>query len=63
MSYGLLKDAFRPSDEVCVLRSYVRQRARLTQDRSRSLQHIQKALTEMNVQLDAVLSDIMGKTG
>jgi transposase len=63
MSYGLLRGAFRPSDEVCVLRSYVRQRARLTQDRSRCVQHMQKALTEMNVQLDAVLSDIMGKTG
>ena len=46
-----------------MLRSSVRQRARLTQDRSRSVQHLQKALTEMNVQLDAVLSDIMGKTG
>lgn len=63
MRYGLLKGAFRPSDEVCVRRSSVRQRARLTQDRSRSVQHLQKALTEMNVQLDAVLSDIMGKTG
>lgn len=63
MSYGLLRGAFRPSDATCVLRSYVRQRARLTQDRSRCVQHIQKALTEMNVQLDTVLSDIMGKTG
>lgn len=63
MSYGLLKGAFRPSDEICVLRAYVRQRARLTQDRSRSVQHLQKALTQMNVQLDSVLSDIMGKTG
>ena len=63
MSYGLLKGAFRPTDEVCELRAYVRQRARLTQGRSRSVQHIQKALTEMNVQLDNVLSDIVGKTG
>ena len=63
MSYGLLRGAFRPSDEVCVLRSYVRQRARLVRDTSRSVQHMQKALTEMNVQLDSVLSDIMGKTG
>jgi transposase len=63
MSYGLLKGAFRPPDGVCVVRSYVRQRARLTQDAARCVQHIQKALTEMNVQLDNVLSDIMGKTG
>jgi transposase len=63
MSYGLLRGAFRPPDEVCVLRSYVRQRARLVRDAARSVQHMQKALTEMNVQLDSVLSDIMGKTG
>jgi transposase len=63
MSYGLLKGAFRPPDDVCVLRSYVRQRVRLGQDASRSVQHIQKAMSEMNVHLDSVLSDIMGKTG
>jgi len=63
MSYGLLKGAFRPSDEICVLRAYVRQRARLTRDAARATQQIQKALTEMNVQLDSVISDIMGKTG
>jgi len=63
MSYGLLKGAFRPPDEVCVLRSYVRQRARLGQDAARSIQHMEKALSEMNVHLDSVLSDIMGKTG
>jgi len=63
MSYGLLKGAFRPADEICELRSYVRLRARLIKDAGRSVQHIQKALTEMNVLLDNVLSDIMGKTG
>jgi len=63
MSYGLLKGAFRPGDAVCELRSYVRQRARLVKDQSRSVQHIQKALTEMNVQLANVLSDVTGKTG
>ncbi len=50
MSYGLLKGAFRPPDEVCVLRIYARERARLVRDVSRSVQHIQKALTQMNVQ-------------
>lgn len=63
MTYGLLKGAFRPADAVCVLRSYVRQRSRLIQDASRCVQHMQKALIEMNVQLDSVLSDLMGKTG
>ena len=63
MSYGLLKGAFRPSDQTCVLRAYVRQRSRLGQDASRSVQHVHKALTEMNVQIETVLSDVMGKTG
>lgn len=63
MSYGLLKGAFRPPDDVCVLRVYARERARLVRDASRTVQHIQKALTQMNVQLDTVLSDIMGTTG
>lgn len=63
MSYGLLKGAFRPDDDTCILRSYVRQRDRLTKDSARAIQHMQKALTEMNVQLDLVLSDIMGQTG
>ena len=63
MSFGLLKGAFRPADRICELRAYVRQRARAISDRSRCVQHIQKALTEMNVQLDNVLSDIMGATG
>ena len=63
MSYGLLRAAFRASDELCPMRSYARQREQLVRDRSRAVQHMQKALTQMNVQLDNVLSDIMGKTG
>ena len=63
MSFGLLKGAFRPADRICELRSYVRQRGRATRDRGRCVQQIQKALTEMNVQLDNVLSDVMGVTG
>ena len=63
MSFGLLKGAFRPADRICELRSYVRQRARAVRDRGRCVQHMQKALTEMNVQLDNVLSRIMGMTG
>ena len=63
MSYGLLRGAFRPPDAICELRSYVRQRNRLHNDTARSIQHMQKALTEMNIQLDNVLSDITGQTG
>ena len=63
MAYGLLKGAFRPSDETCVLRSYVRQQSRLTREAGRCVQQMQKALTEMNIQLDNVLSTIVGKTG
>ena len=63
MSYGLLRGAFRPRDEDCVVRSYVRQRGRLVRERARCVQHMQKALTQMNVQLDTVLNDVMGKSG
>jgi len=63
MSHGLLKGAFRPADEVCALRSFVRQRATQVQEQSRCVAHMQKALTQMNIQLDNVVSDLMGKTG
>ena len=62
-SYGLLRGAFRPGDAICPLRSYVRQAKRLIEDRSRYVQHMQKALTQMNVLLDSVLADITGQTG
>ncbi len=63
LSYGLLRGAFRPGDAVCPLRSYVRQAKRLIEDRARCVLHMQKALTEMNVRLDSVISDITGVTG
>ncbi len=63
MSYGLLKGAFRPADPVCHLRSLVRQRDNKVKEQSRCIAHIQKALTQMNIQLDHVVSDLMGKTG
>ena len=63
LSYGLLRGAFRPHDGVCPLRSYVSQAKRLTDDRSRCVLHMQKALTEMNVRLDSVITDITGVTG
>ena len=62
-TYGLLQGAFRPPDEVCVLRSYVRQKEMLTQSSSMHIQHMQKALQQMNLLLHNVLSDITGVTG
>jgi transposase len=62
-TYGLLAGSFRPEDDVCVLRSYWRQRDRLIRYTSAHVQHMQKALTEMNVQLHKVISDITGTTG
>ena len=62
-TYGLLTGAFRPPDEVCVLRSYLRQREMLTQTSSMHIQHMQKALQQMNVLLHNVVSDITGVTG
>jgi len=63
MSYGLLKGAFRPADEICALRSFVRQRGNKVQEQSRCIAHMQKALIQMNIQLDNVVSDLSGKTG
>jgi transposase len=62
-TYGLLAGAFRPADEVCVLRSYLRQRQMLTQSASMHIQHMQKALQQMNLLLHNVVSDITGLTG
>ena len=62
-SYGLLSGSFRPNDEICVLRSYIRQRDTLIQSAAAHIQRMQKALTQMNVQLHRVISDITGMTG
>ena len=62
-TYGLLRGAFRPEDQICVLRSYLRQRSMLVAMASRAVQHMQKALEQMNLKLTEVVSDINGKTG
>lgn len=62
-TYGLLNGAFRPNESVCVLRSYLRQRSMLIQQASSHIQHMQKALSQMNIQLHNVISDITGDTG
>jgi transposase len=62
-SYGLLAASFRPADDVVVLRSYLRQRLMLIQYGGHHIQHMQKALEQMNVKLSVVVRDITGKTG
>lgn len=62
-SYGLLNGSFRPEDQVCVLRSYTRQRDRLIKSSKTHVNRMQKALSEMNIQLHHVISDITGVTG
>jgi hypothetical protein len=62
-SYGLLAAAFRPQDQVVVLRAYLRQRDMLVTYAGQHIQHMQKALEQMNVKLTEVVSDITGVTG
>jgi len=62
-SYGLLRASFRPKGEIVELRAYLRQRERLLDTAASLIQHMQKAMTEMNLQLHHVVSDIAGATG
>jgi len=62
-SYGLLRASFRPKGQIAELRAYVRQRERLLEYAASHIQHMQKALTEMNIQLHHVVADITGSTG
>jgi len=62
-SYGLLRGSFRPEAGVATMRAYLRQRERLIEYAASHIQHMQKALMEMNVQLHHVVSDITGVTG
>jgi transposase len=61
-SYGLLRASFRPKGQIAELRAYVRQRERLLEYAASHIQHMQKALTEMNLQLHHVVADITGAT-
>ena len=62
-TYGLLGGAFRPEEDIRQLRSYLRHRSMLVEYASHHVQHMQKALTQMNIKLQHVVSDITGKTG
>ncbi len=62
-SMGLLSASFRPSDPIVALRSLVRQRKMLVEHGASHVQHIQKALVQMNLQLQNVVTDVTGVTG
>jgi transposase len=62
-TYGLLSGSFRPADAYCVLRTYMRYLHELVGARSTQIQHLQKALHQMNVQLTQVLSEVSGVSG
>lgn len=62
-SVGLLRGSFRPEAEIVALRAYMRHRAELITHRAAHIQHMQKALAQMNVQLSQAVKDITGVTG
>jgi transposase len=61
--YGLLRGSFHPPADIAALRAYLRQRERLLDYAASHIQHMQKALMQMNLQLHHVVSDITGRTG
>ena len=61
--HGLLRGSFRPHDRIVCLRAHLRHRERLVEYAASHIQHMQKALMQMNVQLHHVVSDITGLTG
>jgi transposase len=62
-TYGLLRGSFQPKGEIAVLRAYLRHRERLLDYAASHIQHMQKALMQMNLQIHHVISDITGATG
>jgi transposase len=62
-SVGLLRASFRPQAPICAIRSLLRHREELVEMSSRHVLHMHKALTQMNVQLQHVISDLTGQTG
>jgi transposase len=62
-SVGLLAASFRPEQEICALRTVLRHRAEVVQEASGHIQHMQKSLDQMNLQLHHVISELAGMTG
>jgi transposase len=62
-AFGLIKASFVPDEEQHELRALMRTRKQLVREQTRHVQRIQKTLTEANIRLDSVISDIMGVNG
>jgi len=62
-SYGLFNGSFRPSDDICQLRTLMRHRDNLTRACGAEVQHMQQALNQMNIHLHHAVSDLNGETG
>jgi hypothetical protein len=62
-SVGLLRGSFRPDQDICAVRSLLRHRDNMVKAASSHIQHLQKALTQMNLQIHNVISNITGVTG
>ncbi|MCK5158402.1 MAG: IS110 family transposase [Candidatus Heimdallarchaeota archaeon] len=62
-SVGLLRGSYRPPQEICAVRSLLRHRDGLVRTAASHIQHMQKSLTQMNLQIHNVISDITGVTG
>ena len=62
-SVGLLRASFRPEENICAVRTVLRHRSELVMAASQHVQHMHKALTQMNLQIHHVISDITGVTG
>jgi len=62
-TFGMLNNSFRPEGEMCAVRAYWRHRADLIEHRAAHIQHMQKALQQMNVRLSPTVKDITGVTG
>jgi transposase len=62
-TYGLLNNSFQPPSKIRILRTYWRQRLQRVTGAATCVQRMQKALTQMNIQLANVISDLSGVTG
>jgi hypothetical protein len=62
-SVGLLRASFRPQQNICAVRAVLRHRSELVMAASQHVQHMHKALTQMNLQIHHVISDVTGTTG
>ncbi|MGA9316376.1 MAG: IS110 family transposase [Solirubrobacteraceae bacterium] len=62
-AYGLIRASFVPDEEFHELRTLMRTRKQFVREQTSDVQRIQKTLTEANIRLDSVISDILGVNG